>query len=241
MFQSKVAIIEGISLDLNELSMVVNHIFPDVYKDYERFLAMKTYHNNSDINDYFYEYITQQGGSKFKPEMIGMYMHNNVDAKIGCRTLNGMNIFTWPKGHKLCNRLFVIGKYFNFDIETELPLSFRHNNPILDFSFIETPKRIKRPKSAYIFFCDEQSPRISRTNANAQGVTRELGNRWLTLKDQGLCGPYVEKFAKDVDRYDEECTNEETYVREHPKTVRSDIFVSPKQICTTCIPNNWTC
>ncbi len=120
-------------VNLTELFELISKVFPEVYKDYENFLAMKTYADDSDTKkNYFYEYIGGLDKSKFKPETIGMYIHHVVDAPgvsiEMCRTyvkatnqLCGMNIFTWPEGHSYHNEVFILGELMtNFDVNTQM-------------------------------------------------------------------------------------------------------------------------
>lgn len=61
----------------------------------------------------------------------------------------------------------------------------------------------KRAKSGYLFFCTEMRDKVrgELTDNSATNVTRELGGRWNTLKEQGKVQKYQKLAEEDKARY----------------------------------------
>ena len=68
------------------------------------------------------------------------------------------------------------------------------------------PTGPKRAKSAYLFFCTEMRDKVrgELEDNSATNVTRELGVRWNTLKEQGKVQKYEKQAEEDKARYEKE-------------------------------------
>jgi hypothetical protein len=68
------------------------------------------------------------------------------------------------------------------------------------------PTGPKRAKSAYLFFCTEMRDKVrgELEDNSATNVTRELGVRWNTLKEQGKVQKYQKQAQEDKARYEKE-------------------------------------
>lgn len=72
------------------------------------------------------------------------------------------------------------------------------------------PNRVKRPKSAYLFFCAEKRQKVQQENPDKKmgDVSKILGGMWREL-DEEARAPYVKMHEVDIDRYDEHIANEQ--------------------------------
>ena len=68
------------------------------------------------------------------------------------------------------------------------------------------PTGPKRAKSAYLFFCAEMRDKVrdELEDNSATNVTRELGVRWNTVKEQGKVQKYEKQAGEDKARYEKE-------------------------------------
>jgi len=67
----------------------------------------------------------------------------------------------------------------------------------------------KRPKSAYIFFCQDKRPEVREQNPEmkATEVTKELGAMWNEIKETDDALEYINLAKKDKVRYNQELEN----------------------------------
>lgn len=67
----------------------------------------------------------------------------------------------------------------------------------------------KRPKSAYLFFCQEQRPVIKENNPemSTTDITSQLGVEWQNIKDTDAVAEYKELAEADKLRFEEEKKN----------------------------------
>lgn len=67
------------------------------------------------------------------------------------------------------------------------------------------PNAPKRPRSAYIFFCNDKRAEIKEKNPDMKmpDIARKLGEMWKGLKEKKK-QPYLDEAAKDKARYDSE-------------------------------------
>jgi len=67
------------------------------------------------------------------------------------------------------------------------------------------PNAPKRPRTAYIFFCNDKRPKVREANPNMRmtEVTNELGKMWKNLKESKR-QKYLEQAQKDRERYTSE-------------------------------------
>ena len=69
------------------------------------------------------------------------------------------------------------------------------------------PSKPKRGKSAYLFFCADERPRVKEDHPemSPKEITTELGRRWQEIKnDEEAISEYVELAQDDKERYEEE-------------------------------------
>ena len=78
----------------------------------------------------------------------------------------------------------------------------------------------KRPKTAYLYFCEEERPKVKKEKPDlkATEVMKELGGRWSNLSDKAK-KPFVTKADKDRSRYNGE--KEEKEGKKGPKRPKS--------------------
>ena len=81
---------------------------------------------------------------------------------------------------------------------------------LLDTSFSSVkakkdPNRVKKPKSAYLFFCGEKRQEVQKKHPDKKmgDISKVLGAMWQDLSDEDRA-PYNEMNQKDVDRYEDE-------------------------------------
>jgi len=81
---------------------------------------------------------------------------------------------------------------------------------LLDTSFSSVkakkdPNRVKRAKSAYLFFCDEKRKEVQNENpGKGMGdLSKILGNLWKSLSDDDK-QKYNDQHVEDVERYENE-------------------------------------
>ena len=67
------------------------------------------------------------------------------------------------------------------------------------------PNAPKRPKSSYLFFCQEERANVVGENPDMKNtdIIRELGRRWKILDEDGRV-PFIEQAGVDKARYDSE-------------------------------------
>ena len=67
------------------------------------------------------------------------------------------------------------------------------------------PNRVKKPKSAYLFFCDDKRASIQKNNPGKKmgDVSKVLGQLWGSISDEER-KKYQDQHDKDKDRYEEE-------------------------------------
>ena len=67
------------------------------------------------------------------------------------------------------------------------------------------PNRVKRPKSAYFFFCDEKRKEIQTNNPEEKmgGISKILGKIWKELSEDEKI-KYTDMNVEDVNRYENE-------------------------------------
>lgn len=67
----------------------------------------------------------------------------------------------------------------------------------------------KRPKSAYIFFCQDKRSEVKESNPTmkATDVTKELGMMWNEIKETDEAEQYIELAKGDKNRYNDEVEN----------------------------------
>ena len=67
------------------------------------------------------------------------------------------------------------------------------------------PNRVKRAKSAYLYFCAERRPVLQTQHKGSSmgDISKLLGEEWHKLNDDDK-KPFVELHEKDVDRYETE-------------------------------------
>ena len=87
-------------------------------------------------------------------------------------------------------------------------------NELLDTNYSKVkakkdPNRIKRAKSAYIFFCAEKRQEVTEKNPgkNMGDTSKILGSMWKKLTEEEK-KPFVLLHEKDVERYEEEKNDE---------------------------------
>ena len=80
------------------------------------------------------------------------------------------------------------------------------------------PNKPKRGKSAYLFFCEEERPKVKKSlgdGVKTTEVTKELGSRWKLLSastkkaDKKRVADFEAKAAEDKKRYEDEMSNYE--------------------------------
>ena len=81
---------------------------------------------------------------------------------------------------------------------------------LLDTSFSNVkakkdPNRVKKPKSAYMFFCGEKRAEVQNANPNKRmgDISKVLGAMWQNLSESDRV-PYMKMNEEDVDRYEDE-------------------------------------
>jgi hypothetical protein len=83
----------------------------------------------------------------------------------------------------------------------------------------------KRPKSAYLYFCEDRRKQLKTDNPDLKSteVTSELGRLWNELKADNSRASELEKYenqaSEDKERYDSDKTNIETVPTITPKSV----------------------
>ena len=67
------------------------------------------------------------------------------------------------------------------------------------------PNRVKKPKSAYLFFCDDKRASVQKNNPGKRmgDISKVLGQLWGSISETDR-GKYQELHDKDKDRYEEE-------------------------------------
>ena len=67
------------------------------------------------------------------------------------------------------------------------------------------PNRVKRPKSGYLFFCDDNRKKLQEQNPgkNMGDISKLLGKLWKET-DENEKQKYIDLHEKDVDRYENE-------------------------------------
>lgn len=67
------------------------------------------------------------------------------------------------------------------------------------------PNRVKKPKSAYLFFCDDKRPSVQKKNPGKKmgDISKILGDLWKNISDEER-QKYVTQHEKDVERYENE-------------------------------------
>ena len=80
---------------------------------------------------------------------------------------------------------------------------------------LKDPNKPKRPKSAYLYFCDENRKKVTKELQNDKNVlkskvmvetSKKLGSMWKNL-DEKEKSPFTEKAKVDKERYDDEMEN----------------------------------
>ena len=81
---------------------------------------------------------------------------------------------------------------------------------LLDTSFTSVkpkkdPNRVKKPKSGYLFFCEDKRESVSKKNPNKKmgEISKILGELWRALSDKER-EKYETLHQKDKERYEEE-------------------------------------
>jgi hypothetical protein len=89
------------------------------------------------------------------------------------------------------------------------------------------PNAPKRPKSSYLFFCDEMRAQIKSDNPDfkAVEVTKELGRLWKELGEEDK-KPYEKKAKKAKKNYDSQM---ESYVRPSEEELQALADAKPKR------------
>ena len=67
------------------------------------------------------------------------------------------------------------------------------------------PNRVKKPKSAYLFFCDEKRGAVQKKNPGKKmgDISKVLGQLWGSISDEER-KVFQDLHEKDKDRYEEE-------------------------------------
>jgi len=67
------------------------------------------------------------------------------------------------------------------------------------------PNRVKKPKSAYLYFCDDKRAGVQKNNPGKKmgDISKVLGELWGNISDDDR-KKYQELHDKDKDRYEEE-------------------------------------
>ena len=70
----------------------------------------------------------------------------------------------------------------------------------------------KKPKSAYIFFCQEKRAEVKLANPDMKPteITSELGRLWNKIKDTKKAQPYIELATEDKTRYEGESKSDQS-------------------------------
>lgn len=108
-----------------------------------------------------------------------------------------------------------LAKYETMATEDKVRYEKERDTYVPDESALITkkPRRVKaaptgpkRAKSAYLFFCTEMRDKVrgELQDNSATNVTRELGVRWNTLKEQGKVQKYEKQAEVDKARYEKE-------------------------------------
>jgi hypothetical protein len=100
----------------------------------------------------------------------------------------------------------------------------------------KSPKKgPKRPKSAYLYFCEDRRKQLKTDNPDLKSteVTSELGRLWNELKADNSRAAELEKYenqaSEDKERYDSDKNNIETVPTTIPKSVAKKQPVSTKK------------
>ena len=67
------------------------------------------------------------------------------------------------------------------------------------------PNRVKKPKSAYLFFCEEKRKEVQDNNQGKKmgDISKILGNMWQNLTEEEKV-KYQDKREEDIERYENE-------------------------------------
>ena len=67
------------------------------------------------------------------------------------------------------------------------------------------PNRVKKPKSGYLFFCDDKRDSVQKKNPGKKmgDISKILGELWKNISDEER-QKYISQHEKDVERYESE-------------------------------------
>ena len=116
------------------------------------------------------------------------------------------------------------------DVKSELETLITENMPKKVSSKekkLKDPNAPKRPKSSYLFFCDEMRAQVKSDNPEfkAVDVTKELGRQWKELGEEEK-KPFEKKAKKAKKNYESEM---ESYVRPSEEELQALADAKPKR------------
>lgn len=123
-----------------------------------------------------------------------MEFHNNLSAMMK----------TMMKSHEdiirtVCEELDVDNDRADELVKKLLDTSYTSVKPKKD------PNRVKKPKSAYLFFCDDKRPSVAKKNPGKKmgDISKILGELWKNLSEDDR-KKYNKLHDEDVERYENE-------------------------------------